>query len=605
MRSTSPIPQDGARSWVLVRRLVRDFIWRHRRRIVWAFLCMAVAGGSTALRAWLMQPVLDRIFIARDASLLLLLAGAALALALVKGVADYTQTILMTRVGQRVITDVQAAVFGRLIRADLAYFNAHPSGTLISRLVSDVWLLRSAAANVLTGIGRDALTVVFLVGVMFYQDWELAIIAFFAFPAAIRPIVRIGQRMRRVSANTQIEMGQLTTLLSQTFQGARYVKAYGMEDYEIGRAEGLFERIYALVDRANRTRARAAPLMEALGGAAIALVIYYGGHEVIIGTRTPGAFFSFITALLLAYQPVKSLATLNASLQEGLAAAQRVFDVLDIEPAIRDRPGAPALRIAGGEVQLTHVRFCYHPGTVALDNISLTVPAGSTVALVGPSGAGKSTLLNLIPRFYDVDAGHIEIDGQEIGSVTLASLRGAIALVSQEVSLFDDTVRANIAYGRFGASAEEIEAAAAAAGADGFIRELPQGYGTLVGEHGIRLSGGQRQRIVIARAMLKDAPILLLDEATSSLDTQSERQVQAALGSLMHGRTTIVIAHRLSTIIGADLICVLDRGRIVETGRHGELLASQGLYARLYRTQFAGTREAADRLPEAVEAESA
>ena len=605
MRSTSPIPQDGARSWVLVRRLVRDFIWRHRRRIAWAFLCMALAGGSTALRAWLMQPVLDRIFIARNASLLLLLAGAALALALVKGVADYTQTILMTRVGQRVITDVQSAVFGRLIRADLAYFNAHPSGTLISRLVSDVWLLRSAAANVLTGIGRDALTVMFLVGVMFYQDWELAIIAFFAFPAAIRPIVRIGQRMRRVSANTQLEMGQLTTLLSQTFQGARYVKSYGMEDYEVGRADTLFERIYALVDRANRTRARAAPMMEALGGAAIALVIYYGGHEVILGARTPGAFFSFITALLLAYQPVKSLATLNASLQEGLAAAQRVFDVLDIEPAIRDRPGASALRIAGGEVRLSQVRFGYHPGTVALDNISLTVPAGSTVALVGPSGAGKSTLLNLIPRFYDVDAGHIKIDGQEIGAVTLASLRGAMALVSQEVSLFDDTVRANIAYGRFGASDEEIEAAAAAAGADGFIRELPQGYGTLVGEHGIRLSGGQRQRITIARAMLKDAPILLLDEATSALDTQSERQVQSALRCLMRGRTTIVIAHRLSTVIGADLICVMERGRIVETGRHAELLASGGLYARLYRTQFASTREAVDRLPEAAEAEGA
>ncbi|HTT80511.1 MAG TPA: ABC transporter transmembrane domain-containing protein, partial [Stellaceae bacterium] len=277
MRSTSPIPQDGARTSVLVRRLVRDFIWRHRRRIAWALLCMALAGGSTALRAWLMQPVLDRIFIGRNASLLLLLAGAALALALVKGVADYTQTILMTRVGQRVITDVQGAVFARLIRADLAYFNAQSSGTLISRLVSDVWLLRSAAGNVLTGIGRDALTVVFLVGVMFYQDWELAIVAFFAFPAAIRPIVRIGQRLRRVSANTQIEMGQLTTLLSQTFQGARYVKAYGMEDYEIGRADRLFERLYALVDRANRTRARAAPMMEALGGAAIALVIYYGG----------------------------------------------------------------------------------------------------------------------------------------------------------------------------------------------------------------------------------------------------------------------------------------------------------------------------------------
>ncbi len=578
---------------MLVRRLARDFIWRHWRRIVLAFVFMALAGGATALRAWLMQPVLDRIFIDRDSSLLVLLAGAALLLALVKGGADYAETILMSRVGQRVITDVQTALFARLVRADLAYFNAHPSGILISRLMNDVWLLRSAAANVLTGIGRNAVTVVFLVGVMFYQDWALALVAFFAFPAAIRPIVGIGRRMRRVSVNTQVEMGQLTTLLNQNFQGARHVKAYGMEDYEERRAASLFERIYRLVDRANRTRSRAGPIMEALGGAAIAMVIFYGGHQVIAGARSPGAFFSFITALLLAYQPVKSLATLNASLQEGLAAAQRVFDVLDIEPTIRDRPSAGALQIRGGEVRFDHVRFGYHSGTVALDDISLTVPAGSTVALVGPSGAGKSTMLNLIPRFYDVDGGAIAIDSQEVGAVTLASLRGAIALVSQEVSLFDDTVRANIAYGRFDAPQHEIEAAAEAAAADRFIRELPQGYDTLVGEHGVRLSGGQRQRLAIARAMLKDAPILLLDEATSALDSESERQVQAALRSLMHGRTTVVIAHRLSTIIGADLICVMDRGRIVETGKHGQLLARGGLYARLYETQFAAEGEAA------------
>jgi subfamily B ATP-binding cassette protein MsbA len=587
MRDNPPIPHKDARSSALVRRLVRDFIGRHWRKIAVAFVCMAVAGGSTALRAWLMEPVLDRVFIAREPSLLWLLGSAALLLAVVKGAADYVETVLMTRVGQRVIADVQSALFARLIRADLAYFNANPSGMLISRFVNDVWLLRSAAANVLTGIGKDALTVVFLVGVMFYQDWLLALIAFFAFPLAIRPIVAIGRRMRRVSANTQAELGQLTTLLNQTFQGARYVKAYGMESYEERRAAGLFESIYRLVDRANRTRSRAAPMMEVLGGAAIALVIFYGGHQVITGTRTPGAFFSFIAALLLAYQPVKSLAVLNASLQEGLAAAQRLFEVLDIEPSVRDRPAARELQVAGGAVRFDSVRFGYHPGMVALDGISFSVPAGSTVALVGPSGAGKSTVLNLIPRFYDIDAGRISIDGQNIAAVTLASLRGAIALVSQEVSLFDDTVRANIAYGRWDAPPADIEAAARAAGADRFIAELPRGYDTLVGEHGVRLSGGQRQRIAIARAMLKDAPILLLDEATSALDGETERQVQAALRMLMRGRTTIVIAHRLSTIIGADLIVVMAHGRIVETGRHAPLLARGGLYARLYETQFA------------------
>jgi subfamily B ATP-binding cassette protein MsbA len=578
---------------MLVRRLVRDFMWRHAPRIAIAFVCMAIAAGSTALRAWLMEPVLDRVFIARDGSLLWLLGGAALALALIKGAADYLETVSMMRVGQRVITDVQTALYARLIHADLAYFNAHPSGVLLSRFINDVWALRSAAANVLAGIGKDALTLIFLVGVMFYQDWVLALLAFVAFPLAIRPIVAIGRRMRRVTVNTQVEMGQVTSLLSQTFQGVRHVKAYGMEGYEERRAATLFERVYALIDRANRTRSRAAPMMEVLGGAAIAIVILYGGHQVIAGSRTPGAFFSFITALLLAYQPVKSLAVLNASLQEGLAAAQRIFDVLDIEPLIRDQPDARPLRIAGGEVRFSHVRFGYQPGTVALDDITFTVPAGSTVALVGPSGAGKSTVLNLIPRFYDTDSGSIAIDGQDIATVTLASLRGVIGLVSQEVSLFDDTVRANIAYGRFGASRADIEQAAAAAAADRFIRELPQGYDTLVGEHGIRLSGGQRQRLAIARAMLKDAPILLLDEATSALDSESERQVQAALRTLMRGRTTVVIAHRLSTIIGADLICVMDGGRIVETGRHAELLARIGLYRRLYETQFAGEQEPA------------
>jgi subfamily B ATP-binding cassette protein MsbA len=559
----------------------------HVRRILFAFLLMGLAAGSTAGRAWLMEPVLDRIFVAREGSLLLLIAGSALALALVKGLADYGDAVLMTRVGQRVIADVQLALFARLMRADLAYFYAHSSGTLISRFTSDAALLRGAAANVLGAIGKDAVTVVFLVGVMFYQDWLLALISFFVFPLAIRPIVAIGRRIRRVTASAQAEIGQFTTLLSQTFQGARHVKAYGMEEYEERRAAGLIERLFSLIDRGTRTRSRASPMMETLGGTAIAVVILYGGHQVISGARTPGALFSFITALLLAYQPLKSMANLNASLQEGLAAAQRIFEVLDVEPAIRDLPGARPLRISGGEIRFEDVRFGYVPGTPVIDGLSLTIPAGHTVALVGPSGAGKSTILNLIPRFYDIERGSITIDGQNVRQVTIASLREAIALVAQEVSLFDDTVCANIAYGRFGASSAEIEEAARAAAADDFIHELPQSYDTMVGEHGVRLSGGQRQRIAIARAMLKNAPILLLDEATSALDSESERHVQRALNALIRGRTTLVIAHRLSTVQGADLICVLDRGQIVETGRHPELLGRGGLYARLYAMQFA------------------
>ena len=593
MRIDPAIVVMGGRSAALVWRLARDFMRPHLRRILFAFLLMGLAAASTAGRAWLMEPVLDRIFVAREGSLLLLIAGGALALALVKGLADYGEAVLMTRVGQRVIADVQLALFARLMRADLAYFHAHPSGTLISRFTSDAALLRSAAANVLAAIGKDAVTVVFLVGVMFYQDWLLALVSFFVFPLAIRPIVVIGRRIRRVTANAQAEIGQLTTLLSQTFQGARHVKAYGMEQYEERRAAGLIERLFVLIDRGTRTRSRASPMMEALGGTAIAVVILYGGHQVISGARTPGALFSFITALLLAYQPLKSLANLNASLQEGLAAAQRIFEVLDVEPTIRDMPGAKPLHIAGGEIRFDDVRFGYVPGSAAIDGLSLTIPAGHTVALVGPSGAGKSTMLNLIPRFFDIDSGSIAIDGQDVRGVTIASLRNVMALVAQEVSLFDDSVRANIAYGRFGASLAEIEEVARSAAADAFIRELPQGYDTMVGEHGVRLSGGQRQRIAIARAMLKNAPILLLDEATSALDSESERQVQRALNTLIRGRTTLVIAHRLSTIQGADLICVVDRGRIVETGRHPELLARGGLYARLHAMQFAEQHAAA------------
>lgn len=553
-----------------------------------ALLCMGVIAASTAANAWLMQPVLDRIFVNKEGDFLLLVAGGVCALALIKGAATYGQTMLMTFVGQRIVADIQGALYTRLMRADIAFFHANPSGTLVSRFTMDCNLLRMAAGDVLVGIGKDAVTVIFLVALMFYQDWRLALFAFIFFPVAIRPIAVIGRRIRRASADTQKEMGQFLTLLNQTFQGARHVKAYGMEEYETKRAKTLIDKLFELMQRAARTRAKASPLMESLGGIAIGIVILYGGWQVINDARTPGAFFSSITALLLAYAPMKSLATLNTSLQEGLAAVQRVFAVLDIEPAIQDPPNAATLVVKAGEIRFTDVRFAYAPGrTAALDGVSLTVPPGKTVALVGPSGAGKSTILNLIPRFYDVDAGTVTVDGMDVRKASLSSLRGAVALVSQEISLFDDTVRANIAYGRFGATQEEIEAAAKGAAAHDFILGLPDGYDTKVGEHGVKLSGGQRQRISIARAMLKNAPILLLDEATSALDTESERQVQAALKTLMKGRTTLVIAHRLSTIMDADLIYALDGGRIVEGGNHAELIRHDGLYARLYRLQFA------------------
>jgi ATP-binding cassette, subfamily B, bacterial MsbA len=587
MSETSPRTRLGRESWPLFRRLLRENVRPEAGWLALAFLFMVIVALSTATLAKLMEPVLDQVFTERNRDQLLTVAAAVLAVFLIKGFATYGQAVLMSRVGLRIVGRLQMRVVDHAIRQDLAYFHDTPTGTLVSRVLYDTAMLRGIVANVLTGLGKDLLTLAFLVALMFWQDWKLAVIAFFAFPTAIWPILRIGRRTRKVSANTQAEMAELTTLLSQVFQGARHVKAYGMEAYETARAASLIDRVTGLMTKAARIRSAGHPIMETLGGIAIVAVILYGGWQVIEGARTTGAFFSFVTALLLAYEPMKRLTQLNASLQEGLAAAERVYQVLDTPPAIVDRPGARPLEVAGGAIRFEDVRFAYRPDKPALNGVSLDIPAGRTVALVGPSGGGKSTILNLIPRFFDVDSGRVTIDGVDVRDVTLASLRRAVALVSQEVSLFDDTVGANIAYGRQTASEAEIVAAARAAQAHDFIAALPEGYATRIGEHGVKLSGGQRQRIAIARAMLKNAPILLLDEATSALDAESERAVQAALRDLMRGRTTLLIAHRLSTVIDADRIYVVDGGRVVESGRHAELLQAGGAYARLYRTALA------------------
>ncbi|MDA1089443.1 MAG: ABC transporter ATP-binding protein [Proteobacteria bacterium] len=578
----------------LMSRLWRESIRHYYGWLVLAVFCMALMAAATAFSAWLMEPVVNEVFIAENRAMLWPLGIAVFVTFLVKGAANYGQSVLMSLVGFRIIADNQNKLFAHLARMDLGFFHNNSTGRLISRFTVDINQMRAAVSNALTGFGKDLLSFVGLVAVMFAKDWQLAAICIFIFPMAALPVLKLGRRMRKVTANTQEEMGLFTTLLEQTFQGIRVVKAYAMEGYEKSRIAEIVERIFDLSIKSAKTRALSSPIMETLGGVAVCIVIVYGGYRVIEGATTSGAFFSFIMALLLAYEPMKRLANLNASLQEGLAGAQRLFQLLDTEPGILEKPDAAELPPVKGDIRLEDVGFSYPTGKHALKGISIEVPAGKRVALIGSSGAGKSTILNLIPRFYEIKEGRVTIDGNDVRDVTFASLYANVALVSQEITLFDDTVRANIAYGRAGASADDIVEAAKNAAAHDFIEGLPEGYDTMVGEQGIKLSGGQRQRLAIARAMLKNAPVLLLDEATSALDTESERQVQVALDKLMAGRTTLVIAHRLSTVTGADLIYVIDDGRVIEQGKHVELMAQGGAYKRLYDLQFAEDAWATD-----------
>ncbi len=569
----------------IVGRLMREHIRPYIPQMLLAVVFMALVAATTAAYAWMVQPILDEIFIEKDHSRLMVITVAVLVVFVIKGLADYAQTVIMARVSMRIVADIRQRVFESLIRADMAFFHGASTGELIAGCMNNVDLMRDAVANTLTAMAKDVLTLIFLVALMFYQDWALALVAFFVFPLAFFPVSAIGRKVRKRATRAWAELETVTGFMSETFRGVRHIKAYGQEDHEIERARERIDTLFMKIFKTMRAKAAISPIMETLAGVAIAVIIVYGGDQVIAGTTTAGAFFSFITALLLAYQPLKNFAKLNNHLQEGLAAAQRVLALVDLEPTIRDREHAGALKIDGGHLTFIDVTFSY--GDVpAINGISLEVPAGKTAALVGASGAGKSTVLNLIPRFYDIDSGVVAVDGTDIRDVTLASLRSNIALVSQEVALFNDTVGANIAYGRMEASQAEIEAAARDAAAHDFIMEMPLGYDTVVGESGIKLSGGQRQRLSIARAILRDAPILLLDEATSALDSHSERQVQEALARLAEGRTTLVVAHRLSTIADADVIYVMSEGRIAESGTHTELLARGGLYAGLQNLQI-------------------
>lgn len=569
----------------LYRRLLgylRPYWWPH---FTFAVLCMLAFSGTNGVMPFLVRHVFDDVFTNKNVAALSVLPLVIIAVFVFRGIVAFGSTYLTEYVGQRIVADIRNEVNQHIQRLSLSFFNRTPTGTIVSRVTNDVALVRTALTDSVASLLKDASSLVILITVAFYQDWFLALIAFFVFPLSVLPVIRLGKKLRTLANRGQVSMGALTVLLQETIQGNRVVKAFGMESYEDQRFAAENERMFRLYMRSTMMRAVQNPTMEILAAFGIAGVVWYGGHSVIGGERTQGSFFAFLTALFLLYEPFKGLARTNTAIQQALGAAERVMDLLDTQPEVGDRPGARVLAGIHHGIRLEQVGFRYDHDFVLRD-VSLVVTRGQVVALVGGSGGGKSTLADLIPRFYDVVEGRICIDGVDIRDYTLASLRTQIAIVTQHTFLFNDTVRNNIAYGELTKDMDAIVAAARAANAHDFITELPQGYDTLIGELGVKLSGGQRQRLAIARALLKDAPILILDEATSALDNESERLVQGALEALMQNRTTLVIAHRLSTVRRADSIVVLVRGRIVEQGTHDELLAINAEYRKLYDLQF-------------------
>jgi subfamily B ATP-binding cassette protein MsbA len=566
-------------------RLLR-FVRPYWGKLVLAAIFMSGSAATNGATAFLVKPVLDKIFFEKNGTMLVIIPFGIILLYLFKGVFDYLQAYLMGFVGQKVITDIRNLLFMHLQRQPLAFYDKTPTGLIISRVTNDISLVQGAVSDSFTAILKDAFTIIGLVFVVFYRDWKLATIAFVILPFATYPIIAFGRRLRKIAVQNQKAMARLTNFLHETITGQRIVKAFTMEGYEGGRFREENETLFRIVLKRYKIRALSSPVMEMLGGIAVGVIIWYGGSQVISGQSTPGNFFSFTAALLMLYEPIKRLNKENHNVQQGLAAAQRVFDIVDRQPEITDKTDAVKLAAVEGTIEFENVYFRYEEKMI-LKNMTLKINKNEVVAIVGESGVGKTTLVNLILRFYDVTGGSLKIDGVDIRDITLNCLRRNIAIVTQDVILFNDTITKNIAHG-VEEDPEKIEQAARAAFAHDFILKLPKTYETNVGEKGLRLSGGQKQRIAIARALYRDAPILILDEATSALDSASEGEVQRALENLMRGRTTIIIAHRLSSIMSADRIIVLQGGAIVQEGPHQTLVAVDGPYKQLYELQFKG-----------------
>lgn len=569
-----------------VKRLSKEYIFPHAKTFAISIILMMVIAGTTAIHAWLVKPALDSVFVKKDASMLLIIPVAILLVTIIKAFATYFQLLTMNLVTMRIAADMRKTLYAHFINSDIAVLHGSSSGNMVSSVINEINTIVGAMSTVLNGSIKQFFTLIFLVVLMFKQSVTLSLIAFVGFPLAAYPIYKIGKKLRHLSIGNQSTSQQFTSQMSDTLQYSKLVKAYNCEDFEIKRMGNIIDDMFKIGRKISKMSLIASPFVEMLGGVGVALVIWYGGHQVLVGETTPGAFFSFFTAMLMAYRPLKTVSSMNSGIQMGLAATERFYAALDQKPTITDKPNALEIKNIRGNIKFENVTFQYNDNKIALNNVNLEIPAGKTIALVGHSGGGKSTTMNMILRFYDPNSGRILLDGIDIKDLAIKSLRSSMAVVNQEVMLFDDTVLENIRYGNEIATEEQIINAAKLAEADDFIKELPNGYKTAIGQNGIRLSGGQRQRIAIARAILYNAPILLLDEATSALDPISEHAIKKALKTLMKDRTTVVIAHRLSTVIHADCIYVVSDGKIIESGKHQELLEKGGNYANLYSKQF-------------------
>ena len=571
----------------ILSRLFKDSVKPYSLKLSSSFFFMIITALATGLTAWILDPAIKMIFLDKNTQMLTIIPIAIIITLLIRGISTYWQTAILTDVGQRIIADTQIKMFSKITYSDLAWVQKNHSGKIISNFLYDVTLLQDSVSNSLANGVRDILTLICLIAVMYYQDWRLATVSLIAIPLVALLSKKLGKRMKKASTEGQVETGILATLLSENLDGTRVVKAYQQEEREIQKVSlSIYKRMHLII-KGIKTRAAASPFSEFLAGFGIAAALYYAGVRGIQGELALNEFVSFLGAMMLSFQPLKRLSAISTSIQDGFAAAVRIFNLMDQESYIKEADNANQLAITNGKIEFKDVSLSYENNkNLALSSISLIIEPGTTTALVGPSGAGKSSCLNLIPRFYDPSNGSIEIDEQNIKHLTLDSLRSCISLVSQEPKLFDVSIKENISYGNISASYNEIVDASKSAAAHEFIMSLPNQYETIVGEKGFSLSGGQKQRISIARAFLRDAPILLLDEATSSLDNESENLIQIAIKKLMQNRTTIVIAHRLSTIIDANKIAVFDSGKIAEIGTHQELIKSNGIYSNLYKKEI-------------------